>query len=263
MTRRIRFIHWNAEEAKEKGEWLSAQGFAVEWEVPNGPDFFRKLNANPPDVVVIDLSRLPSQGRDAALAIRQYKVMRFMPIVFVGGDPEKVDRIRSLVHEAEYTDWENLLPSIDRSAANPPKNPSAPLSRLAGYAGVPLAKKLGIRSNTAVLLIDPPRGFRKTIDGLPEGTAIRKGWSKNPDVVLWFVRAKADLITRIKKMATSLSGGRLWIIWPKKTPGGRSDLTQNIVRETGLAAGLVDYKICSINSEWSGLLFARRRPIKK
>lgn len=54
-------------------------------------------------------------------------------------------------------------------------------------------------------------------------------------------------------------GGGLWIAWPKKASGVASDLTQTVVRKFGLDAGLVDYKICSIDKTWSGLLFTRRR----
>ena len=56
-------------------------------------------------------------------------------------------------------------------------------------------------------------------------------------------------------------GGGLWIAWPKKTSGVTSDLTQGRVREVGLAAGLVDYKVCAINATWSGLLFARHKTV--
>jgi hypothetical protein len=51
----------------------------------------------------------------------------------------------------------------------------------------------------------------------------------------------------------------LWLLWPKKASGVRSDLDGNVVRETGLAAGLVDYKVCSVDATWSGLAFKRRR----
>ena len=54
-------------------------------------------------------------------------------------------------------------------------------------------------------------------------------------------------------------GGSVWIASPKKASKVATDLNQNVVREVGLAAGLVDYKVCSIDSTWSGLLFTRRR----
>ena len=49
------------------------------------------------------------------------------------------------------------------------------------------------------------------------------------------------------------------MIWPKKASGVKSDLDGNIVRETGLSAGWVDFKVCSIDQTWSGLAFKRRR----
>ena len=50
----------------------------------------------------------------------------------------------------------------------------------------------------------------------------------------------------------------VWIAWPKKASGIESDLSQTVVRQTGLDSGLVDYKICAIDATWSGLKFARR-----
>jgi hypothetical protein len=32
-----------------------------------------------------------------------------------------------------------------------------------------------------------------------------------------------------------------------------------MVRDTALEAGLVDYKICAVNEQWSGMAFARRK----
>jgi hypothetical protein len=66
------------------------------------------------------------------------------------------------------------------------------------------------------------------------------------------------LVAGIGKVAAELESAALWIAWPKKASMLRTDLTQQIVRETGLAAGLVDYKICSIDETWSALLFTRR-----
>jgi hypothetical protein len=60
-------------------------------------------------------------------------------------------------------------------------------------------------------------------------------------------------------MAAQLTTGSLWIAWPKKSSSLATDLTQQRVREIGLAAKLVDYKVCAIDATWSGLLFTRRR----
>ncbi len=82
--------------------------------------------------------------------------------------------------------------------------------------------------------------------------------SRRSSLLLWFVTSCADLERDMAKMAEAAGPPPLWIIWPKKTPILASDLTQQIVRQAGLAAGLVDYKICAVNATWSGLLFGRR-----
>ena len=63
----------------------------------------------------------------------------------------------------------------------------------------------------------------------------------------------------ITKVIAVLNGAPLWIAWPKKSSAMESDLSQQIVREAGLAAGLVDFKICAIDETWSGLKFTRRK----
>ena len=50
----------------------------------------------------------------------------------------------------------------------------------------------------------------------------------------------------------------VWIAWPKKASAIDSDLTQQIVRKAGMDVGMVDYKVCSIDQDWSGLLFTWR-----
>jgi hypothetical protein len=45
--------------------------------------------------------------------------------------------------------------------------------------------------------------------------------------------------------------GMLWICWPKKSSGVPTDITENIVRQSGLDAGLVDIKVCAVTEVWS------------
>ena len=90
----IRLIHWNAGEAAERAGRLRTAGFEVNHELPGGASFLKDLGLDPPAAIAIDLSRLPSQGRDLALMIRKRKDTRGIPLVFVGGEPEKVERVR-------------------------------------------------------------------------------------------------------------------------------------------------------------------------
>lgn len=257
MTR-VRLIHWKAEEAAARIGTLRAAGYEVEYEMLDG-DSYRALRNNPPAAFVIDLSRLPSQGRDLGVGLRGFKATRAVPIVFVEGEPEKVERIKQTLPDATYTTWSRIRGALKAAIANPPANPIKPESNLAGYSGTLLPKKLGIKANATVALVNAPRDFETTLGELPEGVKFIKQARGNPELIVWFIRLRAELEDRINEMRELTGNGGLWIAWPKRASGMATDLTQNIVRETGLAAGLVDYKVCAVDATWSGLKFARRK----
>ena len=129
----------------------------------------------------------------------------------------------------------------------------------AGYSGTPLAKKLGLRPDTTVALIDAPDDFERTLAPLPAGMRLRTTARGAADVVLWFVATRAGYARGLHAWAPRTDWRALWIGWPKKASGIQSDLGEAAVREYGLAAGLVDYKICALDATWSGLCFARRK----
>jgi DNA-binding NarL/FixJ family response regulator len=141
----VRLIHWNDAEAKERAGRVKEAGYDVSCELPRGPQFLRDLRAHSPVAVLIDLSRLPSQGRDLAVAIRHQKSTRHIPLVFVDGDPEKVAKIKNVLPDAVYTSWGRLKDSLKQAIARAPGEPVAPQSVFSGYSGTPLAKKLGIK----------------------------------------------------------------------------------------------------------------------
>jgi hypothetical protein len=259
MKLRVRLIHWNEDDAKQRAAVLRAAGYEVFHKIQAGPEFLRDLRTNPPTAVVIDLERLPSHGRDVGLGIRGSKATRHTPIVFVGGEPEKVARVKGLLPDAAFTTWNKIRSTLKQAIAHPPENPVRPDSLLAGYSGTPLPKKLGIKANSVVALEGAPNGFRKTLGDLPEGVVLEED-SRGPcDIILWFLRSREDLQHGMKGMAMRTGAGRLWIIWPKKASGVQSDVTQNDVRVIGLAAGLVDFKVCSVDATWSGLAFTKRK----
>jgi hypothetical protein len=74
------------------------------------------------------------------------------------------------------------------------------------------------------------------------------------------VRSWAELSGTVDLLAGQLPmGASVWLVYPKRESRQASDLNENVVRDAGLGAGLVDYKVCSINSEWSALKFAHRK----
>jgi CheY-like chemotaxis protein len=258
---RVCLIHWKAEEAEERIAKLRAAGYEVDYGETN-PGALRAWRDNPPAAFVIDLSRMPSHGRDVAMALRGYKSTRHTPLIFVEGEPEKIERVKVNLPDAVYTSWSRIRGSLKSAIAKPVASPVVPASNLAGYSGTPLPKKLGVKPNSTVALVGAPKDFEKTLGELPEGVRLKKRADGACDLVVWFVRMRAELYDRIKEMS-ELTGDAgadgLWIAWPKKASGVASDMTENVVRETGLASGLVDYKICAIDATWSGLKFARRK----
>jgi hypothetical protein len=129
----------------------------------------------------------------------------------------------------------------------------------AGYSGTPLVRKLGIKPGARVGLIGAPDGFEATLGELPEGTrTIRR--SRAPlDVIVAFCASRSQVERRLAALREALApAGGLWVAWPKRSSGVPSDLTEDVVREVGLAAGLVDNKVCAIDETWSGLRFVYR-----
>lgn len=258
MTR-IRLLHWNAVEAAERGARLQALGYDVEWALPAGPQLMREARTAPPDLYVIDLSRIPSQGRDVALSLRATAAARSVPIVFVGGDPAKTERTRELLPDAVFATWDDIAAAVALALSRPVPPPDRKLSSFDGYAGRPLTAKLGMKAGTVASLIDAPEGFAAALGELPPGTRLHDGFSPDAALIVWFVRSQQALSAGIAGMAAQIGERPLWIAWPKKASGVAADVTQPLVRAAGLSHGLVDYKIASFDDTWSGLLFRRRK----
>ena len=193
------------------------------------------------------------------MSLRYSKSTRRVPLVFVGGDLKKVSQLKQQVPDATYTNWTGIHSSLKQAIASPPADPVVPDSVMAGYSGTPLPKKLGIKAGYVVALVGAPEGFERTLGALPEGVELRPGARGRPDLVIWFVNSQRDLRRRVKRLGELAGAGGLWIAWRKRASGAATDLTQASVRKAGLAAGLVDYKVCAIDERWSGLRFTRRK----
>ena len=130
---------------------------------------------------------------------------------------------------------------------------------MAGYSGTPLLKKLGIKSGFDVAFVNAPENFVKQLD-LPSDLNVRSlSRARDLDFILVFAKSQRILATGFAQCSLKIKpNGMFWVSWPKKTSGVKTDLTENIVRDTGLAAGLVDVKVCAIDEVWSGLKFVYR-----
>jgi hypothetical protein len=128
---------------------------------------------------------------------------------------------------------------------------------VAGYSGTPLPRKLGIKPGHRVLLIAAPKTFTLDVDG---DVTVQKRVGREPyDVALAFCANRADAERRMDTLPAHIkTAGALWLAWPKKASGVRTDLDDNVIRAIGLNAGLVDVKVCAIDDTWSGEKFVRR-----
>ena len=129
-----------------------------------------------------------------------------------------------------------------------------------GYSGTPLVRKLGIKPYARLGLIAAPEDFDATLGALPPGVRVRRRLGGEPfDVIVAFHTRRAELQRRLPRLADALDpAGGLWMAWPKRASGASTDLTDNVVRNLGLAAGLVDNKVCAIDETWSGLRLVYR-----
>jgi hypothetical protein len=127
----------------------------------------------------------------------------------------------------------------------------------AGYSGTPLPDKLGLESGMRLLALNAPANLDALLADAPSLERLAR--PARFDCALAFTTSERALATAFAKLAPKLpDAGMIWIAWPKKTSGIASELSEDVVRRAGLAAGLVDVKVCAIDATWSGLKFVRR-----
>jgi hypothetical protein len=127
----------------------------------------------------------------------------------------------------------------------------------AGYSGTPLPAKLGLKAGMKLLALNAPANLDTLLVGAPEVERLARVGSF--DCALAFAKTRSALTATFARLEPKLPDhGMIWVAWPKKTSGVATDLTEDFVRRIGLAARLVDVKVCAIDATWSGLKFVRR-----
>jgi CheY-like chemotaxis protein len=253
----VRLIHWDEDEGLERRKQLEAFGFDAAFDFGDGILFaLRQLRASPPDAVVIDLTRLPSHGREVARSLRGAKATRYLPLVFIDGEPEKVKATRALLPDATYTTWGRAKTAIEKAIAKPVKNPINPGDLMSGK---PAVAKLGVKTGNKVAVLASPKGFVDTLKPLPSKVTFTARPEPSADLFLCFARSTRELQAHLLTLREAADRQTIWMMWPKKASGVKSDLDGNVVRLTGLSAGWVDFKVCSVDDTWSGLAFKRKR----
>jgi hypothetical protein len=127
------------------------------------------------------------------------------------------------------------------------------------YSHRTLAEKLGLRPDSVLTILNEPDGFRTTLGTLPERLRLLFNLEEQTTTVIWFVGSIEDLHRDLARVARLSDGRSIWIAYPKKSSGVRTDINESAVRNAALAEAMVDYKVCSIDAIWTGLLFTRRK----
>ncbi|MCP3058022.1 DUF3052 family protein [Myxococcus sp. K38C18041901] len=126
------------------------------------------------------------------------------------------------------------------------------------YALASLPAMLGIRAGSKVSVINPPRGFVQKLNPLPDGVEFLITAQTGLDVILFFSQDATELVQRLPALARAMAlTGGIWVCWPGGE-GVKTTLSEDFVRQAALDIGLVDNKICIIDSTWTGLRLVRR-----
>jgi len=128
-----------------------------------------------------------------------------------------------------------------------------------GYSGTPLPKKLGIKDGFRLHFVAPPAEVLAELKTALAACEVVRDQKGPLDFAMVFTKSRTELTKEFKTIGKPLApAGMLWVSWPKKSSGVATDLDENVVRQIGLAAGLVDVKVCAVTEIWSGLKFVRR-----
>lgn len=253
---RVRVIHWKAAEAEPLLEALRRSGFEPEYDgCTSTPELGRAIRLNPPDAIVIDLSRVPSHGHAMATWLHSSRRLRQIPLVFVNGADEKVAKLREHWPGAVFATNRGIKTALTKALRSTPPVPTV-TSVMEQYKERTAAQKLGIDTGASIGVIDPPRGYLNALGILPDDAEIIEEPEQPTATTLWFIHHPEALISALRRMWIIAARTRLWILWRK---GSNNGLTQLSIRDAAREAGLVDYKICAVNRDWSGMLFARRK----
>ena len=123
-----------------------------------------------------------------------------------------------------------------------------------GYSGTPLLKKLGIKPEMKVLLINEPDDYYSLLETNISDQLCKK--KETPDFVHLFVKTEKEFISEMKKLKSVYKKNTaitIWVSWYKKAAKIPTDVTEDTIRNYALQNDLVDVKVCAVSETWSGL----------
>jgi hypothetical protein len=252
----VRLISWSAE-APEHVRKLKA--FRVDASLLDSSRVIGRIAEMAPAAVVIDLDRKPSHGKAVGVVLTKSKSTRAIPLVFAGGPQEKAAHIQGDLPGAVFTTWAKAAAAVKRAIANPPVTTAPAKSYMEQWAGRTLAKKLDLKAGMRVALLGAPDGFTELLGDPPEGLEFHAQIGRGVATVIWFVHSAAELEEFDFMSARLTDGVAFWVMHPKVSGNLRADFNQIDVRRAAKRVGMIDYKVCSVDEDWSALKIGRRK----
>ena len=123
-----------------------------------------------------------------------------------------------------------------------------------GYSGTPLFKKLGIKPEMKVLIINKPGDYYKLLEVNINDQSCKK--DETPDLIHLFVKNIREFELEMKKLKAFCKlnpNTIIWVSWYKKAAKIETDITEDTIRNYALKNDLVDVKVCAVSDIWSGL----------
>ncbi|HEV8195767.1 MAG TPA: DUF3052 domain-containing protein [Gemmatimonadales bacterium] len=134
---------------------------------------------------------------------------------------------------------------------------------MAGYSGTPLPRKLGIKENAGVLIINAPDNYRTLVTPLPDGVRFMARVSNTTDLIHGFYTQRAELRKSLSSLRTRIRPDAVvWVSWPKKASKVPTDIVEDTIREIALPMGYVDIKVAAFDEVWSALKLVIRKTLR-
>lgn len=132
-----------------------------------------------------------------------------------------------------------------------------------GYSGTPLARKLGLKPGMRLWFDAMPDSVRAEIGGEVEDLALVSAPEEGFAAAHLFTTERAVLERElVRLMALIDRDGFIWVSWPKKAARMDTDITEDVIRAVALPMGLVDVKVCAVDTTWSGLKLMIRKELR-
>ena len=130
-----------------------------------------------------------------------------------------------------------------------------------GYSGKPLARKLGLKEGMNAIAISAPKEYKVWLG--KDASIIKTGSNPPWDFVHIFINKLSDLENQLAKLRTEIqANGMIWVSYYKKSSGIKTEISEDLIRDTCFPLGFVDVKVCAVSADWSGLKLVIRKKLR-